>query len=105
MTKFVAMSIVVELIPKTADSDMICGNKDTCPYDFENDIDGDALCKRNDKCPYDPQNDYDKDGICEYNCDFKKNAVHTCTVDYCPHDPENDADSDRICGNVDRCPH
>lgn len=48
----------------SADSDQICGNEDTCPYDSENDSDRDLLCGDVDSCPYDVDNDEDSDAVC-----------------------------------------
>merc|ERR1712146_822644 len=52
------------------DSDMICGDVDSCALDDENDADSDRVCGNFDLCPYDPENDIDRDGKCAYDCGY-----------------------------------
>ena len=50
--------------PNDADSDMVCGDVDSCVHDNLNDVDSDLLCHGDDHCPYDVDNDADSDGVC-----------------------------------------
>ena len=49
---------------RDADSDTICFDVDSCPYDSSNDIDSDGICQDVDSCPADRFNDWDSDLLC-----------------------------------------
>jgi hypothetical protein len=89
------------------DSDNICEDEDSCPFDTMNDQDSDALCGNVDSCATDAANDMDSDSLCASNdsCQFDEyddiDGDSLCAdVDSCPFDLDNDIDSDSLCSDV-----
>jgi hypothetical protein len=99
----------------------LCGNLDSCPIDFDNDIDGDFLCNfaecfddvqfdvgfGNCDSYSDSNRNFDfcfEDGVCEI-CSCACSSHPDCSMDLCPLDVDNDGDSDDLCANVDSCAH
>lgn len=72
----------------TDDNDMGCGDKDSSPFDKENDKDG--KCADVGAYPLDKYNGGNGDGLCAHE-------------DPCPKGSHNDADSDRVCSDKDNC--
>lgn len=90
-----------------SDSDGSCDSDDDCPNDADNDIDSDAICGDVDPCPVDFANDADGDGICEVtdNCDTTSNSNQANKDgdeygDVC----EPDSDGDGVINDTDNCP-
>ena len=105
-----------------ADSDGICSNDDSCPFDAINDEDSDDICTIGSSCVESLDIAATQHGSCASYGAGRPNEGYcladgaceicpcTCSIecglhDACPLDAENDVDSDNICGDIDSCPY
>ena len=90
-----------------ADSDMICGNVDSCRYDIFNDLDSDKICGDIDSCSNDGTKMTQiviRSVVMWMHVNMMLKMILTrmvlCgDVDSCRYDAGNDHDSDKLCGD------